>query len=74
MPENGILNPSRILISLFHATADKLYMYKIQTNTSKITAVVISTPWKIQCYCRFVKVLIRILVFLGSFVTNLCLF
>ena len=24
MPENEILNPSRILMSLFHATADKL--------------------------------------------------
>ena len=74
MPKNEILNPSRILISLFHATAEKLYMYKIQTNTSKITAVVIFTSWKIQCYCRYVKVLIRILAFLGSFVTNLCLF
>ena len=49
-------------------------IYKIQTNTNKITAVVIFTPWKIQFYCRFVKLLIRILVFLGSFVTNLCFF
>lgn len=47
MPENGILNPSRILISLFHATADKQYIcIKSKPILAKLLQLSFSRPGK----------------------------
>ena len=48
MPKNGILNPSRILISLFHATAEKLYNLCIKSKPilAKLLQLSFSRPGK----------------------------